>query len=185
MTDEERAEMEADGVAVPGAAATGPGAATADGAVPVDPVANKTSTTGVPGGEHAVPTSTTHDAATPSSSTPHHAHVHTHGTEHNGHLTVHTPGGSTPSPSGTSTPTTAHKKKDDKVGGPATAATAAAAGKNKLTPEQKAKLAALEAEKEKARQERWVQVSALAGDRRWLMVVRMGCPHVQQGRHPR
>jgi hypothetical protein len=138
MTDEERAEMEAE---ASGAAA---GASGSDPATHTSPLDSKTAQTvpdftgtGLPA-EHA---QTASASATPPRRASH---------DHNGHMTLHS--GETPSGSGTGTPTgsgthvagKADEKKDKDV----------SKGKAKLTPEQKAKLQALEEEKEKAREAR-------------------------------
>ncbi|KAJ9118259.1 hypothetical protein QFC22_004170 [Naganishia vaughanmartiniae] len=141
MTDEERAEMEGE---VPGgsAKATGAGAgATGPAADPVNPLDTKTAQTAPDYTGTGLPAEHAQGTSTPASRT---------SVDHNGHMTLHT--GGTPSGSGTATPTGtgAHvagksdEKKEKEVG----------KGKAKLTPEQKAKLQALEDEKEKAREER-------------------------------
>ena len=141
MTDEERAEMEGEASAMAGAATTGAGAASASQTSPLDSKTAQTvpdfAGTGLPA-EQAQAASA---SATPSTRA---------SEDHNGHMTVHT--GGTPSGSGTATPTStaapvaekAEEKKDKE----------AAKGKAKLTPEQKAKLQALEEEKERAREAR-------------------------------
>lgn len=141
MTDEERAEMEGEDSGMAAAATTGAGAEDAAHTSPLDSKTAQTvpdfAGTGLPA-EHA-------QAASASATPPRRASQ-----DHNGHMTVH--GGETPSGSGTGTPTGtgAHvagktdEKKDKE----------AAKGKAKLTPEQKAKLQALEEEKEKAREAR-------------------------------
>ncbi|KAJ9111629.1 hypothetical protein QFC19_000985 [Naganishia cerealis] len=141
MTDEERAEMEGE---VPGAGTKASGGEAAKGGPSeshVNPLDTKTAQTmpdytgtGLPA-EHAQESTTPAPRAS---------------AEHNGHMTLHT--GETPSGSGTATPTgtgthvagKGEEKKEKEVG----------KGKAKLTPEQKAKLQALEDEKEKAREER-------------------------------
>lgn len=145
MTDEERAEMEGEASAMAGAATTGAGAeAAAPSASQTSPLDSKTAQTvpdfagtGLPA-EHA-------QVASASATPPMRASE-----DHNGHMTVHA--GGTPSGSGTGTPTGtgAHvaDKADEKK------EKEAAKGKAKLTPEQKAKLQALEEEKEKAREAR-------------------------------
>ncbi|KAI5452557.1 DnaJ-like protein [Naganishia albida] len=138
MTDEERAEMEAE---ASGTAAAASGAEPAAHASPLDSKTAQTvpdfTGTGLPA-EHAQAASA---SATPPRRT---------SQDHNGHMTLHS--GETPSGSGTGTPTgtgshvagKADEKKDKDV----------SKGKAKLTPEQKAKLQALEEEKEKAREAR-------------------------------
>lgn len=90
-------------------------------------------------------TATTSTTATADSASSAHVHAHSHDHHHHdGHLTVHGQP-STPSASGTSTPpqsTTAAKQKEAKHVKP------------KLSEEQRAKLAALDEEKEKARKAR-------------------------------
>lgn len=130
MTDEERAEMEADGF-------------------PIDATKTATSTEGATGpsttessaaGSSTPPATTA--GATESASTEPEAHGHAH---HHGHMTLHTGGSGTSTPVATgSTSASATTKSDLK----------ATKGKPKLTPEQKAKLEKIEAEKEKARAER-------------------------------
>ncbi len=146
MTDEERAEMEAEGVNVGAAAA---GATGADGlpahatAAAADPVASKTSTQGVRAED--VPDHQTPPSAVPHARTSTDAPAHAH-EPHNGHMTLHagesgsSNAAASTSASGTSTPPTGKK----------------GTGKAKLSAEQKAKLAALDAEKDKAREERCV-----------------------------
>jgi hypothetical protein len=148
MTDEERAEMEAEGMAMPGSSAPAepavagtPPVATAG--VPTEPLTSKTSTDGVQGD---VPTTGRTGTGT---GTPLPAGTRTSMQDgHNGHVTLHGgDSGTLPSgvASGSTTPVGGAAAKKDSMKPPS---------KNKLTPEQRAKLAALEAEKEKARQER-------------------------------
>jgi hypothetical protein len=139
MTDEERAEMEGEATDMAAAATSGLG-----GDARTSPLDSKTAQTvpdfagtGLPA-EHA-------QAASASTTPPVRTSV-----DHNGHMTLHS--GETPSGSGAGTPTgtgthvagKTEEKKDKE----------AAKGKAKLTPEQKAKLQALEEEKEKAREAR-------------------------------
>ncbi|KAJ9099875.1 hypothetical protein QFC21_003880 [Naganishia friedmannii] len=135
MTDEERAEMEGD---TPGAGAKATGG---QAGAPVNPLDTKTAQTAPDYTGTGLHAEHGQGASTPASRT---------STDHNGHMTLHT--GGTPSGSGTATPTgtgthvagKTEEKKDKEVG----------KGKAKLTPEQKAKLQALDDEKEKAREER-------------------------------
>jgi hypothetical protein len=148
MTDEERAEMEAEGMAMPGSSA--PAEPAVAGTPPVaaagvhtEPLASKTSTDGVQGdvpitGRTGTGTGTPRPAGTRTSMPD----------GHNGHVTLHGGDSSTlPSgvASGSTTPVGGAAAKKDSMKPPS---------KTKLTPEQRAKLAALDAEKEKARQER-------------------------------
>ncbi|KAJ9126384.1 hypothetical protein QFC24_002122 [Naganishia onofrii] len=136
MTDEERAEMEGE-VSGAGAKATGPEAGTTG--VPVNPLDTQTAQTAPDYTGTGLHAEQAQGTSTPASRT---------STDHNGHMTLHS--GGTPSGSGTATPTgtgthVAGKPEEKKDVGK---------GKAKLTPEQKAKLQALDDEKERAREER-------------------------------
>lgn len=136
MTEEEKEEMKGD------AAATESGSS---GEAAKEPLATETAK------ESSVPTP-------PSAATAAAAGRSSVETDHNGHMTVHT--GQSPSASGTSTPS-ATTSKTTATTSPGTAAKTEkdSKHKNKMTPEQKAKLAALDEEKEKAREARVEQLT--------------------------
>lgn len=141
MTEEEKEEMKGEAADL----AQAEGAAGASGEATTEPLKTETAKEG------AVPT----PAATASATSAAEA-------DHNGHMTVHS--GQSPSASGTSTPAASASKTAATTTSPSANAAAKTAekdskGKNKLTPEQKAKLAALDEEKEKAREARVEQLT--------------------------
>ncbi len=146
MTEEERAEMEADGMAMPGLSK--PAGAAASGSpegsaakIATDPQNSEASTAGIPQGNVYPAPAGVAAGSTPAAATT------TWEEDHNGHVTLHV-GESASLPSGVASGSTTP------VGGAGKKDSMKPPSKNKLTPEQRAKLAALDAEKEKARQER-------------------------------